>query len=187
MKDSQTEAIDRIESDNEVVHESDIPFLTWSELPLLLLLSPLFLFLGIHVAGLAMLIRSYLRIPYFATFTMLYVLLLIPAWVWYGSHVWTLLFGSSVVLLASLIPLGHGREEAMNGSNFENAAPAHIVLILVYVFVPAFDAVDKARSRTNEMQNRIENAGPPNAGPNAHGAGTIDRKSPKSATTVGTK
>jgi hypothetical protein len=155
LTDRQTKADRKIAATNEPARrESDTPWMTWREVPLLILFSPLVLLLGMHVAGLAMLIRKFLRVPYFVTLTILYVLLLIPAWIWYGGHIWILLVASSLVLLSSLIPLLiDGREEAMNGSNFEHSAPAHIVLILVYLLVPAFDAAAEARSRLQEKQN----------------------------------
>ena len=128
--------------------------MSWREVPLLILFSPFALLFGMHVAGLAMLIRKFLRVPYFVMLTLLYASLLIPAWIWYPGHKWILLIGSSLVLLSSLIPLLiDGREEAMNGSNVEHSAPAHLVLILVYLFIPAFDAAAEARSRLQKRQN----------------------------------
>lgn len=155
MTDRQTKAERKIATSNELARrESDAPWMTWRDVPLLVLFSPLALLFGMHVAGLAMLIRKYLRVPYFVTLTLLYASLLIPAWIWYDTNVWILLIGTSLVLLSSLIPvLIDGREEAMNGSNFEHSAPAHIVLILVYLFVPAFNAAAEARSRLQERQN----------------------------------
>ncbi|MFG0263291.1 MAG: hypothetical protein ACF788_12940 [Novipirellula sp. JB048] len=155
MTNRQTKAERKIATSKELARrESDTPWMTWRDIPLLILFSPLALLLGMHVAGFAMLIRKFLRVPYFVSLTLLYALLLIPAWNWYGAHIWILLIGSSLVLLSSLIPLiVDGREEAMNGSNFEHSAPAHIVLLLVYLFIPAFDAAVEAHSRMQERQN----------------------------------
>ncbi|MEM8667714.1 MAG: hypothetical protein AAGG48_09380 [Planctomycetota bacterium] len=155
MTDRQTKAERKIATANELARrDTDTPWMTWRDIPLLILFSPFALLFGMHIAGFAMLIRKYFRVPYFVTLTLLYALLLIPLWIWYGRHMWILLAGSLLVLLSSLIPLLiDGREEAMNGSNFEHSAPAHIVLILVYSFIPAFDAAAEARSRLKERQN----------------------------------
>ena len=161
----QTKAERKIAAANELARrQSGSPWITWRDVPLLILLSPLALLQGMHVAGLAMLIRRFFRVPYVVTLALLYALLLVPAWSWYSAHIWILLIGSSLVLLSSLIPLLiAGRDEAMNGSNFEHSAPAHIVLVLVYLFLPAFDAAVQARSRLQERQNKGMHAEPPTA------------------------
>jgi hypothetical protein len=134
--------------------ESATPWMRLRDLPLLILISPFAILLGIHVAGFAMIIRKYCRVPYFVNLTLLYALLLIPAWFIYDS-IWILTTGTALVLLASLIPvLIDSREEAMNGSNFEHSAPAHILLVLLYLLVPGIDAVAEARSRLQERQNK---------------------------------
>ncbi|QEG40171.1 hypothetical protein UC8_21770 [Roseimaritima ulvae] len=101
-----------------------------------------------------MLIRKYFRVPYFVNLTLLYALLLVPVWIRYDTNMWLLIVGTILVLLASLIPLlTDSREEAMNGSNFEHSAPAHILLVLLYLTIPAFNAAVDARSRLQERQN----------------------------------
>lgn len=155
MNDRQSETERQIATSNELDRsESHAPWMTWRDVPLLILFFPLAFLLGMHVAGLAMLIREYLRVPYFVTLTLLYALLLIPAWIWYETSIWILLIGTSLVLLASIIPLLlEGAEGAMDGSNIEQAAPAHIVLISVYLFVPVFNVAMEARSRLHEKPN----------------------------------
>ncbi len=89
--------------------------------------------LGFHVAGLAKLIRKYLRIPYIINLVGLYLLLLLPLWLHEAGNLWILSIGSSLVLLASLIPLLNSKEYAWEGHKLESAAPAHIMLVLVYL------------------------------------------------------
>ncbi len=155
MTDLQTKADRKVAVAVEMERrESATPWIRLRDLPLLILFSPFAVLLGIHVAGLAMIIRKYLRVPYFVNLTLLYVLLLIPAWFMYDS-IWILTTGTVLVLLASLIPvLIDSREEAMDGSNFEHSAPAHILLVLLYLLVPAIDAVAEARYRLQERQNQ---------------------------------
>lgn len=162
MTDRHTKAERKVAASKELVHrKSETPWMTWRDIPLLILFSPLAILLGMHVAGLAMLIRKYIRVPYFVNLTLLYALLLVPAWVQYETHIWILIVGTMLVLLASLIPLlTDDRDEAMNGSNFEHSAPAHILLVLLYLTLPAFDAAMEARSRLQERQTKTIDQSP---------------------------
>lgn len=155
MTDRQTKADRKVAVALEMEHrESETPWMRLRDLPLLILFFPFAIILGIHVAGFAMIIRKYFRSPYFVNLTLLYALLLIPAWFIYDS-IWILTIGTALILLASLVPvLVDSREEAMNGSNFEQSAPAHILLVLLYLLVPGIDAMADARSRLQEGQNK---------------------------------
>ncbi|MGN6543633.1 MAG: hypothetical protein ACTHK7_01175 [Aureliella sp.] len=142
--------------------ESETPWLTWREVPLLILVLPFVVLLGFHVAGLAMLIRKYLGCPYFLTLTLLYALLLMPAWLLYDTNWWILGIGSALVLLASLIPvLIDGWNKAVNGSNVEHAVPAHLLLVLFYLLVPAINVASEARRRLQERQKEATETAPP--------------------------
>ena len=127
-----------ITTQNSNLDEEDAPWFTWKELPLLLLFVPFGLLLGFHIAGLAILIRRWLRIPYLITMVVFYSCLTIPLWLLFmKSSVWIPLAATSIVFAATVGPIAlGGRDEIMDGTNFELSAPAHIVLILVYLVPP---------------------------------------------------
>ena len=138
MKDPRPSKID---ADPVLEYEVSTWF-RWKDVPLLILFLPFGLFFGMHVAGLAMLIRRWFRFPYLAGMVVCYSLLMVPIWI--ANPTDGLLFpcvATGAVLLATIAPISlGGRDEIMNGANLEHSAPAHILLIIVYMVLPAIDA-----------------------------------------------
>ena len=126
--------------------DDDAPWFRWRDTPLLVLLTPVALFFGWHVAGAAMLIRHWVRIPYLLTMVVLYACLTIPIWILNPTgNSWVPALATIVILSAVIAPicLG-GKEEIMNGANLETSAPAHILTCLMYMVLPAIDAAMQA-------------------------------------------
>lgn len=118
----------------------DRPWFTWQELPLIILLSPVLIVIGAHIAGTAILIRKWFRVPYLVTMIIVYSLLTVPLWL-NATHGLTPPAIVTAVVLLSLWPIAYGgANEWMEGGNFENSAPPHIILILTYLLLPAIYA-----------------------------------------------
>lgn len=118
------------------------PWYRSQDLPQLILLAPFALLFGVHVAGLAMLLRRWTGVPYLLSMIVLYAILTIPFW--YLNTTDGILLPSiatGVIMLATVAPIAvHGREEILNGTNFEQSAPAHILLCIAYTLQPAMEA-----------------------------------------------
>jgi hypothetical protein len=130
------------------------PWMTWKQAPLLLLMIPIGFILGFHIAFLAMAVRKLTRIPYWIAMPILYAVLILPLWIYAKEHLVVLAIGTVVVILASLLPrLFDDSDGIANGGNLEHAAQAHILLIMLYLLMPAVDAATKAHRRIQEKQN----------------------------------
>lgn len=130
------------------------PWVSWKEAPLLLLMIPIGFILGFHVALLAMAVRKLTGIPYWIAMPILYAVLTLPLWIYGNEHRVVLTIGTVVVILASLLPrLFDDSERIANGGNLEHAAQAHILLILLYLLIPAVNAAAKTHRRIQEKQN----------------------------------
>ncbi|MDB2687185.1 hypothetical protein N9Y42_08225, partial [Mariniblastus sp.] len=125
-----------------LVGDDDAPWFTWRALPLIILFIPFGLLFGVHVAGVALLLRRWVKLPYLVSMVTLYILMTIPLWILNPTG--QILFpaiATTVVLLATIAPISlGGRDEMLNGSNIENSAPAHIMLLIIYMALPAVDA-----------------------------------------------
>ena len=154
----------RNETEKRNQSASNTPWFTWREVPMILLFLPFGLLLGFHVAFFAMFIRWTTRLPYWIAFVMLYGLLICPLWLYSNGNVVVLSIGSIVVLLGSLLPRAFDDQDGiLNGGNLEHSAPAHILLILLYLLIPAVNAAIEAHHRLQERQNNGMHAEPPNA------------------------
>lgn len=144
----------RNETEKRNQSASNTPLFTWREAPMILLFLPFGLLLGFHVAFFAMFIRWTTRLPYWIAFVMLYGLLICPLWFYSNGNVVVLSIGSIVVLLGSLLPRAFDDQDGiLNGGNLEHSAPAHILLILLYLLIPAVNAASETHHRLQERQN----------------------------------
>lgn len=102
--------------------------------------------LGVHLALLAMCIRKWTRIPYLLVLTLLYAAFLVPFWIPGPSYPFLpSLIATGTVLVLLIVPIAiRGREEMMEGTNCEVTVPAHLVLVLVYLLLPAIHAASVA-------------------------------------------
>ena len=112
----------------------------------MVLLSPLFVVLGMHLALLSFGIRKYLRVPYLVALMGLHGVCLVPLWLpsWdYPRLAVTAV--TVIVMLFVIVPVViRGRDEVLEGGNIENTAPAHMVLVMAYLLLPAIKAAIKA-------------------------------------------
>lgn len=118
-------------------------------------ISPLLILLGFHVAGMAMLSRKYLQIPYIVGVSVLMAGLSLPLIALRGHHpVWiplaAILFVQMLVFGAHAF--GYTKQELLDGGNVEYIAPAHMMLCVMFLLLPAvYAARDAYKRRNNAM------------------------------------
>ncbi len=117
-------------------------------------ISPLLILLGFHIAGLAMLARKYLRIPYIVCVSIMMALLSVPLIFLRGNHpIWiplaAVLFVQVLVFAAHAI--GYTKQELLDGGNLEYIAAAHMMLCVMFLLLPAVYAARDAYRRNNAM------------------------------------
>ena len=132
-------------SDDSVDEEETTSGFRMRDVPLLIVVLPFALLFGVHVAGLAMLIRKWVGIPYLASMLVFHGGLTIPLWyLSSGRSLFLPLSFSVAVLLFTIAPICcGGREEIMEGTNFESTAPPHLMICMsyiVYIFVASRDS-----------------------------------------------
>ena len=125
-------------------------------------ISPLMILLGFHIAGLALLSRKYLRVPYIVGVSVLMAGLSLPLIATRGDHpVWIPL--AAVFLVQILVfgahAIGYTKQELFDGGNVEYIAPAHMMLCIMFLLLPAIYA---ARDAYN-WRNTAVHAEPPTA------------------------
>ena len=125
-------------------------------------ISPLLILLGFHIAGLAMLARKHLRVPYIVGVSILMALLSLPLIATRGHHpVWiplaAILFVQVLVFGAHAV--GYTKQELLDGGNLEYIAPAHMMLCVMFMLLPAVYAARDAYNRRNNAMH----AEPPTA------------------------
>jgi hypothetical protein len=133
---------------------SQTGWLSWKQVPLLLLIIPIGFLLGFHIWFLAILTRKLTRVPYWIAMPILYGILTIPIWIYQSQHYIVLAIGTAFVILASFLPKVFDDDDGiMNGGNLEHSALAHIILIMFYLLIPALEAATEAHRRIQEQQN----------------------------------
>lgn len=126
---------------------------TVQELLFVLMVSPIMLLLGFHIAGLALMARRYLRIPYVVSVAVSMAgvsspLLFLrdhnaPIWI----PVAAMIFIQALVLGAHA--LFYDKQELLDGGNVEYIAPAHMMLCLMFLILPGFYAAREEALRRN--------------------------------------
>lgn len=117
-------------------------------------ISPMLILLGFHIAGLAILARKHLRVPYIVSVSILMVLMSAPLIFLRGNNpLWiplvAVLFVQVLVIVTHL--MGYTKEELLDGGNLEHIAPAHMMLCVMFLLLPAVYAAQEAYRRLHSM------------------------------------
>lgn len=148
-----------VRTNADTVGSNDGPLVGWTDLRTALLVMPVALLLGLHVALLGYCLRRWLRIPYLLAMIGLYALLLVPLWTWRSDlGFWACLWGTVATMSALVLPicLLGGREIAMDGSNLEMSLLAHLVLISTYLVASAMADI---RDRFEDLVTEVLRSG----------------------------
>ena len=119
--------------------EDTKPFMTLRDIPALIMIIPFALLFGWHIAGIAMLLRKWTRIPYVAWMVVLYALLWAPLVLTRppGIFICIPLCPAAIIQLWLIGVLrAGGRDEWLDGNNLEIVAPLHIATVLAYWILP---------------------------------------------------
>lgn len=130
-------------------------------------ISPLLLLLGFHVAGLAILLRKYLRIPYIVGVSALIAGSSCPLILMRGHHpIWIPL---AVILVVQVLLLTRHasectKQDLLDGGNVDHIVPAHMLLCMMYFSLPALYAARDAHHRHRNKISQDHSGGAVNAG-----------------------
>jgi hypothetical protein len=117
--------------------EDESPFMTWRDLPVALIALPFLLLLGVHVAGIAMLLRRWSTIPYVIWMVLLYSGLLTPLVISNSENAFCLTLTAVVLVQLSLVAAVVAFDDWRDGNNFEMVAIPHFLTVVAYLLVPA--------------------------------------------------
>ncbi len=120
----------------------------------LIVFLPLCCLIGFHIGFLAMGLRKVTRLPYILGVILILTGLLLPLWIWYGDRAtyYPLIATGFVLMMLTPCWLFMDKDQLLNGSNLEHAAPAHMAIVLSYLLLPAIEKIQKYRERKAEIE-----------------------------------
>ncbi|MGZ0166451.1 MAG: hypothetical protein ACKVII_21210 [Planctomycetales bacterium] len=120
--------------------DEELPLITWGEVPFALLATPFLLVLGVHVAGMAMLLRKWTAIRYVVWMIVLYSGLLTPLVISCPENTFYLALGAAVLIQGVMVALLLAFDDWRDGKSFEMVAIPHILTVLAYLLIPTVSA-----------------------------------------------